>query len=73
MNLGIGIVHEVNLEYLGRGVHRKDGVSYPDSLVGTDSHTTMVDGIGVVAREHGWPPWADDLRRARQHITWWAR
>ena len=48
---GIGIVHQVNLEYLARGVHRsKDGVSYPDTLVGTDSHTTMINGIGVV----GW-------------------
>src|SRR5262249_19359284 len=46
---GIGIVHQVNLEYLARGVHNKDGVFYPDSLVGTDSHTTMVNGIGVVA------------------------
>jgi aconitate hydratase len=46
---GIGIVHQVNLEYLARGVHRKDGVFYPDSLVGTDSHTTMINGIGVVA------------------------
>src|SRR5215471_5949538 len=47
---GIGIVHQVNLEYLGRGVHRsRDGVYYPDSLVGTDSHTTMINGIGVVA------------------------
>src|SRR6195256_3443242 len=47
---GIGIVHQVNLEYLARGVHKKDGVYYPDTLVGTDSHTTMVNGIGVV----GW-------------------
>jgi aconitate hydratase len=48
---GFGIVHQVNLEYLARGVHqRKDGVVYPDSLVGTDSHTTMINGIGVV----GW-------------------
>ncbi len=46
---GIGIVHQVNLEYLARGVHKKNGVYYPDSLVGTDSHTTMVNGIGVVA------------------------
>ncbi|MFY8044220.1 MAG: aconitase family protein, partial [Rhodoferax sp.] len=45
------IVHQVNLEYLARGVHkRKDGVYYPDTLVGTDSHTTMINGIGVV----GW-------------------
>ena len=47
---GIGIVHQVNLEYLARGVHKKAGVYYPDSLVGTDSHTTMINGIGVV----GW-------------------
>src|SRR6202163_4568212 len=50
---GIGIVHQVNLEYLARGVHQKEGAQfplfYPDSLVGTDSHTTMVNGIGVVA------------------------
>jgi len=46
---GIGIVHQVNLEYLARGVHQKDGLYYPDSLVGTDSHTTMINGIGVVA------------------------
>jgi aconitate hydratase len=46
---GIGIVHQVNLEYLARGVFKKDGVYYPDSLVGTDSHTTMVNGVGVVA------------------------
>ncbi len=47
---GIGIVHQVNLEYLAPGVHQKDGIYYPDTLVGTDSHTTMVNGIGVV----GW-------------------
>ena len=47
---GIGIVHQVNLEYLARGVHNKDGIHYPDTLVGTDSHTTMINGIGVV----GW-------------------
>jgi aconitate hydratase len=47
---GIGIVHQVNLEYLARGVIQKDGVTYPDTLVGTDSHTTMINGIGVV----GW-------------------
>ena len=47
---GFGIVHQVNLEYLARGVHRTAaGVHYPDSLVGTDSHTTMINGIGVVA------------------------
>jgi len=48
---GFGIVHQVNLEYLARGVHKTDDkVYYPDSLVGTDSHTTMINGIGVV----GW-------------------
>ncbi len=48
---GFGIVHQVNLEYLARGVHQTaDGVAYPDTLVGTDSHTTMINGIGVV----GW-------------------
>ncbi|MEY3621797.1 MAG: aconitate hydratase AcnA, partial [Pseudomonadota bacterium] len=47
---GIGIVHQVNLEYLARGVHNKGGIAYPDSVVGTDSHTTMINGIGVV----GW-------------------
>src|SRR5436309_3266839 len=46
---GIGIVHQVNLEYLARGVHKKDGLYYPDTLVGTDSHTTMVNRIGAVA------------------------
>jgi aconitate hydratase len=47
---GIGIVHQVNLEYLARGVQHKNDVYYPDTLVGTDSHTTMINGIGVV----GW-------------------
>lgn len=47
---GIGIVHQVNLEFLARGVHHKSGIYYPDTLVGTDSHTTMINGIGVV----GW-------------------
>lgn len=49
---GFGIVHQVNLEYLARGVHhdKKSNIYYPDTLVGTDSHTTMINGIGVV----GW-------------------
>src|SRR6267142_2553593 len=48
---GIGIVHQVNLEYLAPGVHKSpQGVCYPDTLVGTDSHTTMINGLGVV----GW-------------------
>jgi aconitate hydratase len=45
-----GIVHQVNLEYLARVVFEKDGVLYPDTLVGTDSHTTMINGLGVL----GW-------------------
>ncbi|XP_047323621.1 aconitate hydratase, cytoplasmic-like [Impatiens glandulifera] len=47
---GSGIVHQVNLEYLGRVVFNSDGLLYPDSVVGTDSHTTMIDGLGVA----GW-------------------
>ncbi len=47
---GIGIVHQVNLEALARGVWHSNNVYYPDTLVGTDSHTTMINGLGVV----GW-------------------
>ncbi|CAN7282094.1 aconitate hydratase AcnA [Massilia sp. LjRoot122] len=47
---GFGIVHQVNLEYLARGVMKQGDVYYPDTLVGTDSHTTMINGVGVV----GW-------------------
>jgi len=47
---GIGIVHQVNLEYLAKGVFARDGVYFPDTLVGTDSHTTMINGLGIV----GW-------------------
>ncbi|XP_029464445.1 cytoplasmic aconitate hydratase [Rhinatrema bivittatum] len=47
---GSGIIHQVNLEYLARVVFHQDGYYYPDSLVGTDSHTTMIDGLGVL----GW-------------------
>ncbi|CAA6666726.1 unnamed protein product [Spirodela intermedia] len=47
---GSGIVHQVNLEYLGRVVFNSGGLLYPDSVVGTDSHTTMIDGLGVA----GW-------------------
>jgi aconitate hydratase len=47
---GIGIVHQVNLEHLAKGVLEKEGVYYPDTLVGTDSHTTMINGLGIV----GW-------------------
>ena len=47
---GTGIVHQVNLEYLARVIEERDGQAYPDTLVGTDSHTTMVNGLGVL----GW-------------------
>lgn len=47
---GNGIVHQVNLEYLARVVFNRNGLLYPDSVVGTDSHTTMINGLGVV----GW-------------------
>ena len=47
---GNGIVHQVNLEWLARVVYEQDGLLFPDSVVGTDSHTTMIDGLGVV----GW-------------------
>ena len=47
---GIGIVHQVNLEYLAKGVFERGGVYFPDTLVGTDSHTTMINGLGIV----GW-------------------
>ena len=47
---GIGIIHQVNLEYLARGIFKKDDILYPDTLVGTDSHTTMINALGVV----GW-------------------
>ena len=47
---GSGIVHQVNLEYLARVVFNKDGLLYNDSVVGTDSHTTMINGLGVA----GW-------------------
>lgn len=46
---GTGIVHQVNLEHLARGVMEQNGVYYPDTLVGTDSHTTMINGLGIVA------------------------
>lgn len=47
---GSGIVHQVNLEFLARSIFEKDGLLYPDSVVGTDSHTTMINGLGVL----GW-------------------
>ncbi len=47
---GIGIVHQVNLEYLAKGILSQGDIYYPDTLVGTDSHTTMINGLGIV----GW-------------------
>lgn len=47
---GMGIVHQINLEYISKGVFNNQGILYPDTVVGTDSHTTMVNGIGVL----GW-------------------
>ena len=47
---GIGICHQVNLEYLAKSVWERDGIYFPDTLVGTDSHTTMINGLGIV----GW-------------------
>lgn len=47
---GSGICHQVNLEYLARVVFQSDGLLFPDSLVGADSHTTMINGLGIV----GW-------------------
>src|ERR1022692_1384115 len=67
-----GIVHQVNLEYLASVVFRANGQAYPDSLVGTDSHTTMVNGLGVLGWEsgfvggHGFPyHYGERLGRAR--------
>lgn len=47
---GVGIVHQINLEHIAKGVFEKEGVYYPDTVIGTDSHTTMINGVGVV----GW-------------------
>jgi aconitate hydratase len=47
---GFGIIHQVNLEYLSVGVHQRDGIFFPDTLLGADSHTPMINGIGVL----GW-------------------
>jgi aconitate hydratase len=47
---GTGIVHQVNLEYLGRVVEERGGIAFPDTLIGTDSHTTMINGLGIL----GW-------------------
>jgi aconitate hydratase len=58
---GTGIVHQVNIEFLARVVMVRDGMAYPDTVVGTDSHTTMVNGLGVL----GWG-WSAGSRRRRR-------
>ena len=71
---GVGICHQVNLEYLSRGVLEEDGVSFPDTLVGTDSHTPMVNGLGLLAWGVGGsrprPP-CSDSRSTSSPPTWW--
>ena len=57
---GSGIVHQVNLEYLARVVFSDSNILYPDSVVGTDSHTTMINGLGVV----GWGVGGQYIRSA---------
>lgn len=75
---GSGIVHQVNLEYLARVVFNDGGLLYPDSLVGTDSHTTMINGLGVV----GWGKystqiytgimcWFDYFEISKSIPCWW--
>ena len=60
---GSGIVHQVNLEYLARVVFDEQGLLYPDSVVGTDSHTTMINGLGVVGwGEYAPARWREALR-----------
>ena len=58
---GSGIVHQVNLEYLARVVFSVNGLLYPDSIVGTDSHTTMINGLGVLG-------WGNEFSTLLLHI-----
>lgn len=60
---GSGIVHQVNLEHLAKVVFDANKVLYPDSLVGTDSHTTMINGLGVV----GWGEYDNVYSACRGH------
>src|SRR4051794_25676670 len=64
-----GICHQVNLEYLARVVEDRDGVAFPDTLVGTDSHTTMGNGLGVRGRGGGGVAAADTLVGTDSHRT----
>ena len=59
---GTGIVHQVNIEYLARVVMTRDGVAYPDTCLGTDSHTTMQNGLGVLG-------WASAASRPRPRCS----
>ena len=61
---GSGIAHQVNLESLARIVFNKENFLYPDSLIGTDSHTTMVNGIGVV----GWGNFNSKTHKVYQRL-----
>lgn len=55
----VGAVHQVNLEYLSRVIQVADGFVYPDSVVGTDSHTTMINGLGIL----GWGKPSSNLKK----------
>ncbi|KAM9642114.1 cytoplasmic aconitate hydratase isoform 2-T4 [Trichechus inunguis] len=61
---GSGIIHQVNLEYLARVVFDQDGYYYPDSVVGTDSHTTMIDGLGVL----GWGRDESKIKHIKKYL-----
>ncbi len=61
---GTGIVHQVNIEHLARIVMVRDGKAYPDTVVGTDSHTTMVNGLGVL----GWGAGASSTSRSSTRL-----
>src|SRR3712207_8127189 len=60
-----GIIHQVNLEYLAKVVQVKSGVAFPDTLVGTDSHTTMINGLGVL----GWGVGGIEAERSEEHTS----
>jgi len=73
---GTGICHQVNLEYLGKAVwsELQDGewIAYPDTLVGTDSHTTMINGLGVLGWGVGGPQtWFSLLPKCCANMAWW--
>lgn len=59
----VGAVHQVNLEHLSRVVQVSEGFIYPDSVVGTDSHTTMINGLGIL----GWGEYTDSHSASLPH------